>query len=316
MTTSAIPGTAPRWRQIVQLLLLALVYFAGAKLGLFFPTQHSHITLFWLPTGIAVAALFRWGSPYILAGIFLGAFLLDLSLGTPFPLAVISAASKTLAPVLAVWLLKRWRFDPCFTRQNDLLVLVAASLFGTLLPAVIGIGTLVLGNLLQPENMPLAWLNWWLGDIVGILLAGPLLLSLTRASIGEFLQRPVELLLSSLLLCITGGLVFFVNYGDRALPLAFLPLPLVLWAALRMGVTGTSVAVLTLSLFTAAGTALGRGVFGTLPGESGMYMAWLYMFTVVLCGLMVITIPAGSRSVFDVSRNGDRHPWNDLLKPS
>ena len=290
MTTSAIPGTAPRWRQIVQLLLLALVYFAGAKLGLFFPTQHSHITLFWLPTGIAVAALFRWGSPYILAGIFLGAFLLDLSLGTPFPLAVISAASKTLAPVLAVWLLKRWRFDPCFTRQNDLLVLVAASLFGTLLPAVIGIGTLVLGNLLQPENMPLAWLNWWLGDIVGILLAGPLLLSLTRASIGEFLQRPVELLLSSLLLCITGGLVFFVNYGDRALPLAFLPLPLVLWAALRMGVTGTSLAVLTLSLFTAVGTALGRGVFGTLPGESGMYMAWLYMFTVVLCGLMVITM--------------------------
>ncbi|MFZ2163666.1 MAG: MASE1 domain-containing protein [Sideroxyarcus sp.] len=300
MTELSTPGTALRWHQIGKLLLLALVYYAGAKLGLYFPTQHTHITLFWLPTGIAVGVLFRWKSPYILAGIFLGAFLIDLSLGTSIPLSAISAAGNTLAPVLTVWLLKRWRFDPGFTRQHDLLVLVAASIFGTLLPAAIGIGTLVLGNLLQPENMPLSWLNWWLGDIVGILLAAPLILSLTRASIDEFLRHPVELMLSSFLMCATGGLVFFVNYGDRALPLAFLPLPLVLWAALRTGVTGTSLAVLTLSLLTAVGTALGRGVFGTLPDEVGMYVAWLYMFTVVLSGLMVITI-LGERKKTEVT---------------
>jgi len=33
MTTSVIPGTTLRWQQIGLLLLLALVYFAGAKLG-------------------------------------------------------------------------------------------------------------------------------------------------------------------------------------------------------------------------------------------------------------------------------------------
>jgi PAS domain S-box-containing protein len=290
VNASAFLSAALRRFHPGKLLFLTLVYFFTAKLGLYFPTQHSHITLFWLPTGIAVAALWRWGTSCCLAGIFLGALLLDFSLDTVFPLAVVSALGNTLAPLATVWLLKRWRFDPFFTRQYDLFVLIAASALGTLLPDVIGVSTLVFGNLLQPENMPLAWLNWWMGDVVGILLASPLLLSLTHASIRKFLRRPGEILLSSLLLCATGGLVFFVNYGDRALPLAFLPLPMVLWAALRSGITGTSLAVLTLSLITAIGTALGRGVFGTLPGEMGMYVAWLYMFTLVLCGLMVITI--------------------------
>ena len=289
MTELAILGTALRWYQIGKLLFLALVYYASAKLGLYFPTHDTHITLFWLPTGIATAVLLRWGSPYILAGIFLGALLVDLSVNTAFPLAVGGALGNTLAPLTAAWLLKRWRFDPSFTRQYDLFVLIAASISGTLLPAVIGVSTLALGDL-PPQNMLLACVNLWLSDAVSILLAGPLLMSLTRTSIRELLRRPGELLLSSLLMCAIGWLVFFASFGEHALPLAFLPLPLVLWAALRLGVTGTSLAVLTLSLFTTIGTALDKGVFGTLHDEAGMYMAWLYMFTVVLCGLMVITI--------------------------
>lgn len=290
MNPTAINNAAQLWPRLGKMLLLALVYFAVGKLGLYFPTPHSHITLFWLPTGIAAAALFRRDSPYILAGIFLGAFALDLSLDTGVPLSILSAAGKTLSPIIIVWLLKRWDFDPSFTRQYDLRILIAAALLGTMLPAIIGVGTLLLGNQLQPENLPLASLNWWLGDVVGILLAGPLILSVSQSSISEFLRRPVELVLSSLMLGTIAGLVFFVNYDDRALPLAFLPMPLVLWAALRTGVTGTSLAVLTLSLLTAAGTAMGRGVFGTMPDVAGMYVAWLYMFTIVLSGLMVITM--------------------------
>jgi PAS domain S-box-containing protein len=300
MNASAFRNAAQRWLQPGKMLILALVYFAGAKLGLHFPTHNGYISLFWLPTGIAVAALLRWGTPYTLPGIFLGALLFDLTLDMPASLAVVGSICDTLSPLSVVWLLKRWRFDLSLTRQYDLFVLIAASALGTLLPAVIGTGTLVSGGQLPFADLPIASINRWLADTVSVLLAGPLLMSLTRASIRKLLRRPGELLLSSLLLCTTGGLVFFVPYGDSALPLAFLPLPLVLWAALRIGVTGTSLAVLTLSLLTTIGTALGRGVFGTLPGEEGMYMAWLYMFTLVLCGLMVITI-LGERKKIEIA---------------
>jgi integral membrane sensor domain MASE1 len=46
------------------LIKQALVVFANVitgYLGLLLPLAGSHITLVWLPTGIAVAALIRWG---------------------------------------------------------------------------------------------------------------------------------------------------------------------------------------------------------------------------------------------------------------
>ncbi|HLP97804.1 MAG TPA: PAS domain S-box protein [Sideroxyarcus sp.] len=289
MAAPVIAGAPAHWR-LGKPLLLALVYFATGKLGLYFPTQDNHITLFWLPTGIAVAALLRWGTPHTLAGIFLGALLIDLDLGTTFPLALVGAAGNTLAPLIAVWLLRRLKFDPFFTRQFDLFALLVAATLSTLLPAAIGVGTLWLGSLIQPDHMPLAWLNWWLGDAVSIILAGPLLLSFNKMSRNELLKRPTESLLCTLLLFVSGWLVFLSDVHEPVIPIAFLPLPVVLWAALRLGVTGSSLVVLLLSCITAVGTALGKGVFGSFPAEVGMYLAWLYMFIVALVGLMATTM--------------------------
>ena len=73
-----------------------------------------------------------------------------------------------------------------------------------------------------------------------------------------------------------------------------------LWAALRRGITGTSLAALLLSLLAAIGTAQGTGVFGSFPPDVAMYLAWSYMFTVVLIGLMVTTI-LGERQQIEAS---------------
>lgn len=279
----------PTPRQFAKLLLLALSYFACGKLGLYFATPYNHITLFWLPTGIAVAALLRWGPTYW-PGIFLGALLVEFSLAPDLPLALGLATGNTLAPLATVWLLKRWRFDALFARQRDLLALLAAAASGMLLSASIGTGMLWLGGLLPLADAPLAWLNWWLGDFVGVLLAGPLLLNVSRSSLRQLADRPVESLVCGLLLGVAGWLVYFADHGDRSLPLAFLPLPILLWAALRRGVIGTSLAALLLSLLAAIGTARGTGVFGSHAPDVAMYLAWSYMFTVVLIGLMVTTI--------------------------
>jgi PAS domain S-box-containing protein len=284
------PLHSPAWKPYRDLTLLAVAYFAGARLGLFFPTHDSHITLFWLPTGMATAILLRWGSPHLVAGIFLGACVFDLSLGTSLPLSLLSAAGNTLTPLIAVWLLKRWEFAPSFTRQYDLLALIAASAISPLFPTVIGIGTLWLGGLLQPSGMLLAGFNWWLGDLISIMLVSPLLLSLNRPSISELQRSPLQLVFCILLLGISGSLTFLTSFENHILPLAFLPLPLVLWAALRLGVSGTSLSVLALALLTAVGTAMGKGVFGALPPIEGMYLAWLYMFITALIGLMVTTM--------------------------
>ena len=64
---------------ISTILLIALAYFVSAKLGLAIPYIGTHITLIWLPTGIAVAALLRLGNRYW-PGIFLGALITNFSI--------------------------------------------------------------------------------------------------------------------------------------------------------------------------------------------------------------------------------------------
>ena len=70
----------------IRLFLLTLAYFASGWLGLKLPFVGTHITLVWLPTGVAVAALFRWGWR-VWPDIYLDAFLVNLAVGSSLPLA-------------------------------------------------------------------------------------------------------------------------------------------------------------------------------------------------------------------------------------
>lgn len=45
------------------------------------------------------------------------------------------------------------------------------------------------------ESVGAAWLSWWMGDTVGALLAGPLILSLTRKNLVQLRSDRRELLL-------------------------------------------------------------------------------------------------------------------------
>ncbi|MFZ3017419.1 MAG: MASE1 domain-containing protein [Gallionella sp.] len=288
---TATLGLAPRWHQAGKLLLLALAYFAAGKLGMALSIQDNHIALLWLPAGISVAALLRWGIS-CWPGVFLGALLIDFSLGLSPLLTVATAGGSTLGPLATAWLLKRWQFDHTFARQRDLMLLIGGAALGMLASASTAVSLMWLDGAVPAAGAPLAWLHWWLGDTVGVLLAGPLLLSITRTNHAEILRRPIEAALCGLLLGVAAWLSFFTGYGGQSLPLAFIPLPLVLWAALRLGVTGTSLAVLMVALLATIGTALGMGAFGAMPESEGMYLAWLYMFTVLLTGLMVTTVLA------------------------
>ena len=106
-----MPVLRPDQSVLIKLPALALAYFATGWLGLQVPYTGSHITLIWLPTGIAVAALLRWGWR-MAPGVYLGAFLVNLAIGSSWPLAAAIAVGNTLAPLLTAGWLKRAGFHP------------------------------------------------------------------------------------------------------------------------------------------------------------------------------------------------------------
>lgn len=278
---------------LTRLLVISLAYFATGWLGLQVPYTGSHITLIWLPTGIAVAALLRWGWG-MWPGVYLGAFFVNLAIGSPWPLAAAIAVGNTLGPLLTTGWLKRLDFHPAFDRQRDVGSFVAATCAGMMLSATGGIASLYLTGLMPASATGSAWLTWWMGDSVGVLLAAPVLLTVTRKNLQQLRSVRSELLLWTLVAGTVAWLAFIRDYAQigRTLPLAFLTLPLFAWAALRFGNTVAAVAGLAFSVVAAWGTTTGHGTFFVPDEQISLFLLWSYMATTVLSGLVIAALQA------------------------
>src|SRR5574341_1471520 len=115
------------------------------------------------------------------------------------------ALGNTLGPWLSAWMLQRCGFDRALTRRLDLGLYLAAVLAGMLVTASNGTSWLRLAGLLPAAQWPAAWMTWCVGDVVGALLGGVPLLTMTYATAREsFGGRPGRLnlaLLGGVMVC-------------------------------------------------------------------------------------------------------------------
>lgn len=284
----------------VKFFLVTTAYVVTGWLGLQIPFAGAHITLVWLPTGVAVAALFRWGSP-IWPAVLVGAFLVNLVIGSDWTLATGIAIGNTLSPFLTVRWLKQANFHPSFDRREDITLFIGAASVGMLLSAAGGCASLYLADLLTPSALGPAALAWWMGDFVGVLLAAPLLLNLNHKNISRLGEHPIE----GILWLLGSVLVIWFSFDHRlgsALPLSSLALPLFVWAALRFGITGAALAGLVFSVVAAWRTASGHGEFVNADPSTTSIFLWSYMATTVLTGLLITALQAERRRVEDSLR--------------
>ncbi|RTL49467.1 MAG: PAS domain S-box protein [Rhodocyclaceae bacterium] len=300
------PGRSPRFRTAWMSLVLASCYFIAGWFGLTIPYSGSFITLVWLPTGISVAALLRFGSS-LWPGVYVGAFAVNLLIGSSPLLAACIAVGNTLAPLLGVYGLKRGGFHSALDRQRDIFLLCLVAAGSMTLSASGGVLSLYMAGLLAREAIFSSWLTWWLGDSVGVLLGAPLLLTLSLSNVRQVKQHFEEFVIWLLIACTVAWVAFVRDYEvGRSLPLSFLTLPLLAWPALRFGITGASLAALSLSVAAAWGTATGHGTFHIPDVHLGLFLLWTYMVTAVLTGLLITALLfSGVRAHAELERERD-----------
>ncbi|HEY2959650.1 MAG TPA: SpoIIE family protein phosphatase [Actinomycetota bacterium] len=238
--------------------LLAAAYFTAAKAAFALGFVHTSIAPVWPPSGIALACVLLFGNR-ALAGVFLGAFLVNAS--TPVPLWVAAAigAGNTLEALTGAWLLRRAGFRNAMDRVRDVLALAGpAALLSTALSASVGVGTLWLSGSESGGELRTAWAVWWLGDASGMLTVAPLLLlgSAWRRRPPPQPARALEavVLAATLLLVVDVGLT-----AQVARP--FLVFPVLVWAALRFHQAGAAAASLVVSAVLVWLAAHGHGPF-------------------------------------------------------
>ena len=227
--------TRSRIRPIVLSLITALVYFAGAELGLSLASLHSNVTPVWPPTGISIAFLLIFGRQ-VLPGIFAGALAANLLTSIPVGSSLGIATGNTLEALVAYSLLHRsTSLRRSFESVLDVMrFVVYAALLAPLVSATIGSVSLCLGEPEQWANFTWLWLTWWMGDGFGALIVSPFILSWSSSTKINPRDMPEIGSLFAVLIIVT--LIVFGGWFPgpiKTYPLAYLSLPCLFWAALK-----------------------------------------------------------------------------------
>uniref|UniRef100_UPI00374DB956 MASE1 domain-containing protein n=1 Tax=Undibacterium sp. TaxID=1914977 RepID=UPI00374DB956 len=283
--------------EVLRFLTVVFAYVAAGRLGLAIPYLSPNVSLIWLPTGIAVAALMRWGKRAVPA-IYVAAFLLEFSAGYGLAAAAWLAIGNTLGPNLTCWILRRERFDRFFSRRKDVIWFGAAAAIGMMISA--SGGALTLWRYGLTDNIGRVWLSWWAGDAVGVLLAAPVLMSLSYRTMAEFTQRYKEVLVFALIFVGTNWFIFLSPQAH--IRLTFIAVTVMIWPAMRFGISAASLAVLASSAVAAWATATGRGPFNNDEGQGNLLILWGYMTTLVIVTLIITALQTESKKAADELR--------------
>jgi integral membrane sensor domain MASE1 len=116
-----------------------------------------------------------------LPGTFLGSFLLNLWIGlTQIVTAlVIAAGSMTQAAIGGAALRRTIGYPEPFRKPSDVLLFFLLAPILCLTSATISLGGMWALGVVKLPDLPMNWAMWWLGDMVGVLVALPLMIWLT-----------------------------------------------------------------------------------------------------------------------------------------
>lgn len=291
----------------ITLALVGLAYFSTAELGLMVPYKESVVTLIWLPTGIAVGAIMRWGK-MTLPVIFLSAVAVELSAGLPLLTSMTIALTNTLAPFLTAYLLKKSNFNYRLIKQRDIVLMIVVALFGMLISSTFGILSLYFSGLITQENMTNAWFIWWVGDSIGVLLALPLMLNIGRERMDIPRHKRFELLVWLSIFAIGEIAISFLvpSLNKQFMVSIFLILPILIWASMNFGIVGGSLVVITMSGIVVWFTALGYGSFYSNDLGEGIFSLWTFMTALVVSMLLISVLQSERKLAEKALRDNDK----------
>ncbi len=275
---------------LLKIAILAVVYHLAARLGLEMAFLQMNTSPVWPPAGIAMAALLIFGYK-LWPGIFLGVLLGSLLTGAQLNIALGIAFGNTLEALAVVYFLKRFiGFRNPIDRIRDVVGLAFFSVFSTVIGATIGITTLMLAGAVAWHGFGVMWLTWWIGDLLGALVIAPLLLIWITTAPSQYKKsRYIEGAGLSVLIILVTYFVFssLPPVGVFHHALIYIIFPFTIWAALRFGQHGATIAILLVSGIAIWGTVQGVGPFSLGSKNESLILLQTFLAVVSLTSLIL-----------------------------
>ncbi|HBP17678.1 MAG TPA: hypothetical protein DEA08_07790, partial [Planctomycetes bacterium] len=255
-----------------RLLLVFLAYALCAWLGLKFSLPGTFASPVWPPSGIGLAAVLFFGArawPAVFLGaVAANAVALTQTSAPPGGGVIALACSlvgvgNTLEALFAARFLRPAEGPPHYPRSAvQFGRLVWVSLVACAISASIGALSMRLTGTVPPARLPVAWLTWWTGDVVGILTVGLAALAWFTPREGATSAGRWEALAIALTLAGLGLLALGPWASSRVgAGLVYLTVPSLAWAVFRFGPRGGTAAVMLLSGLAVWGSIVHPGPF-------------------------------------------------------
>src|SRR5882762_3237852 len=288
----------------IEVLVVAILYYAAARLGLLLAFEKTNASPVWPSAGIAFAAVLLLGFR-VWPGIMLGAFLANVAVflanhaADVFAIVAVSsviAVGNTLEAIVGRLLLDRL-IGP-FTRAQDVFTFTAVALVACLVSPSIGPTAIALAGMAPSTGYGTIWFTWWLGDAAGILLIAPLLITWSaQPRLGWTLGQRIEaaLLFLSLLIGVHVGFGGWLLDRVAHYPLTFVSLPWLVWAAFRFGPREAATAAALTSGIAIWDTVNGLGPFARDTVNESLLLVQAFVGVVTVTILTMAALVAERR---------------------
>ena len=273
-------------RPIVAALLVSTSYYLGAKIGFLLTFNPHPVSTLWPPNSILFAALLllplRWWWLILLAA-FPAHLAIQLNADIPLTMILcwfVSNCSEALvgASLLRYLTKNQVRFDSTYNVGMFLLV----ALLGPFLSSFLDAAFVVLNQFGTSSYWDVFRMRFFSNTLASLILV-PLIVTWTRRGLASIRHAPSKRYLEAALLALGLLIVGLVSFLARDMvptntpALLYLPLPLLLWAAIRFGPEGLSASLLAVSLFAIWGAITGLGPFSRESAEANALSVQLFL---------------------------------------
>jgi len=249
---------------LLRISIVTLIYFVVGKFGLMLASLHASASPVWPSTGIALAAILVLGYR-VWPGIFIGAFLVNVTTAGDVATSLAIATGNTLEALAGAWLVIRFARGKNFCdRPQDVFKFALVAATSTIISPLFGVTSLAFAGFADWTHYGAIWLTWWLGDVTGDLVFAPLVvLWSVGLQQGWSKKEATEVGVLFLLLVLLSGVVFagWLEMSSRNYPITFICGPIVIWTAFRFRPLETATGIFILSAIAVWGTLHGFGPF-------------------------------------------------------
>lgn len=279
-------------RTVLLSLLVACGYYAGSRIGFFLTPSAQPIATYWPANAILMAALLlttprRWWAVLVAV---LGAHLLvQTQHGVPYSTALGWYLSNTCEAVLGAGLLYRSNRKKLLFNsvRGTLLFLLAGVFFPPFITSFFDAAVVVITR--WGIDYWILWMTRLFSNMLAVLTIVPAIVAFGSSGSRQIQRSRLARRLEAISLFAAIIPITLLVYGGTDLlrdafpALVYVPLPLLLWAALRFGASGLGASVLILSLIAFHYVTLGRGPFASSSMTENVLFLQLL--------LSVVTVP-------------------------